>query len=308
MEPDSDFGGTVVISGSSGLIGSALLLALTVAGMRPVRLVRRSPLSPDEVYWNPTAPQAVDDEDFARLEGAAAAIHLSGANLAAGRWTAAYKESIASSRLGSARALVETLRRLKQPPRCLLSASAVGVYGSRGDDVLDDTAELGAGFLADLCRAWEAEAARAAEFGARAVQLRFGVVLARGGGALAQMLPAFRAGVGGRLGSGRQWMSWIALSDLTNAVLHVLNTESLAGPVNVVAPIPVTNREFTHALGRALHRPAVLPVPAFVLRAALGDMADEALLASARAIPARLAASGFHFEQPEIGGALRSML
>lgn len=305
---DSGHAGTVLVSGSSGLIGSALLLSFVAAGLRPVRLVRRDAAGPDEVRWNPDAQESVEVADIARLEGAVAAVHLCGANIASRRWTAAYKNLLAASRVGSTRALVEVLRRLHQPPRTLLCASAVGFYGSRGDELLDESAAPGTGFLASVCRALEEEAMRAADIGVRVAPLRIGMVLARQGGALVHMLPIFRAGIGGPLGSGRQWMGWITLSDLTRAVLHVLETESLAGPINVVTPIPVTNREFARALGRALHRPALLPTPAFALRAMLGEMAEELLLPSARVMPARLTASGFQFEFPEISGALRALL
>jgi len=244
--------------------------------------------------------------DRAALEGATAAIHLSGANLSAHRWTAAYKKEIVESRVGSTRALVRVLRKLKSPPASLLCASAIGIYGDRGDEKLTEASTPGSGFLAETCRAWEAEADAAAEGGIRVVNLRTGVVLAHDGGALQKMLPLFRAGLGGRLGSGKQWMSWITLSDLMRAVRHVLATDALKGPVNLVAPIPVTNAEFTRALGRVVHRPAVMPAPAFALRAVLGEMTDAALVASTRVIPQRLAETGFHFDFPEISAALKS--
>jgi hypothetical protein len=300
----------ILISGGSGFIGTALLRSFSNDRTQAIRLVRSSPEDTDEIRWNPASPEPVADPSS--LEGMTAAIHLSGANLFSHRWTVAYKREIVDSRIRATRALVNVLKKLKQPPRSLLCASAVGIYGNRDDEILTESSVPGQGFLADTCRAWEAEADTAAEAGVRVVHLRFGVVLSPEGGALRQMLPIFRAGFGGRLGSGRQWMSWIALDDLVRAVRHILQTGSLReavnlrGPVNIVSPIPVTNADFTRALARALRRPAALPVPRFALRAALGEIADQALLASTRAIPERLAASGFHFDFPEINAALRS--
>ena len=296
----------ILVSGGSGLIGISLLRSFSADRIQAIRLVREKPDRPDAIQWNPNAAEPVDD--LSRLENAGAAIHLSGANLSSHRWTVSYKREIVESRVQTTRALVNLLKKLKNPPQSLLCASAVGIYGDRGDEVLTEKSAPGQGFLADTCRAWETEADRAKETGIRVVHLRFGVVLSSDGGALKQMLPVFRAGLGGRLGSGRQWMSWISLSDLVRAISHVLRTDALEGPVILVAPIPVMNKEFTRALGHALRRPAVLPVPSFALRAAFGEMADAALLASTRAIPERLAASGFHFELPEINAALRSIL
>lgn len=296
----------ILISGGSGLIGTSLIRSFSRDRIQALRLVRREPSGPDAIRWNPDASEPVND--LSRLEDASAAIHLSGANLSSHRWTAAYKREIVESRVQTTRALVKMLKKLKTPPHRLLCASAVGIYGDRGDETLTEKSSVGKGFLADTCRAWEAEADLATEAGIRVVHLRFGVVLSREGGALKQMLPIFQAGLGGRLGSGRQWMSWIALHDLVRAVLHLVQTDSLAGPVNLVAPIPVTNADFTRALGRELRRPAVLPVPRFALQAAFGEMADHALLASTRAVPERLAASGFHFDFPQINDALRSIL
>lgn len=297
---------TLMISGGSGLIGTSLLRSFPAERIQVVRLVRRDTNHPDEIRWDPRAAEPVDD--LSHLENLGTAIHLSGANLSSRRWTAAYKQEIVESRVGTTRALVNLLKKLKRPPRRLLCASAIGIYGDCGDRILIESSSPGQGFLADTCRAWEEEADHAAEAGLQVVHLRFGVVLSIEGGALKQMLPIFRAGLGGWIGSGRQWMSWIALSDLVRAVVHILQMDSLEGPLNLAAPIPVTNGDFAHALGRTLHRPAVFPVPSFILRAAFGEMADAALLASTRAIPGRLAASGFHFDFPEINGALRSIL
>lgn len=307
----------VLASGASGLIGSNLVRALQADRIQTVELARKnnSPqagqvqpgqVRPGQIVWDTAAPQPVTDP--AALEGAEAAIHLSGANLASHRWTESYKKEIADSRIDSTRALVRVFRGLKQPPGTLLCASAVGIYGDRGDEPLSEASKPGAGFLPELCTVWEAEADAAIELGIRVVHLRFGVVLSAEGGALKQMLPLFRLGAGGRLGSGRQWMSWIALPDLISAIRFLIETTSVAGPVNLTTPNPVTNSEFTHTLGRVVHRPAVLPAPAFALRLALGQMSDDALLSSARAIPERLLQSGFRFEYPELEPALRAVL
>jgi uncharacterized protein (TIGR01777 family) len=296
----------ILVSGGSGLVGSSVIGALARDRIPTLRLVRKSPAGPQSILWNPDVPDA--PTDISRLENAGAAIHLCGANIFSRRWTESYKREIVESRVGTTRALVNLLKRMDKPPKSLLCASAEGIYGDRGDEVVSESSPAGQGFLADMCRAWEAEAERAAEAGIRVVHLRFGVGLSGAGGALKQMLPIFRAGLGGPLGSGRQWMSWIAISDVVRAILHILRTESLKGPVNLVAPAPVTNAEFARALGQAVHRPAILSAPRFALRAALGEVADEALLVSTRAVPDRLVASGFRFDFPEVGGALKSLL
>ena len=298
--------GRFVLSGASGLVGSALRAALVQRGASVVQLVRGEPATSGEVRWNPEG--GWPEGSVRVLEGADAAIHLGGANLAARRWTAAYRREVFASRVDSTRVLATALAGLSRPPRALLVASAVGIYGDRGDEVLDETSSSGSGFLADLCRAWEGAAEPAAAAGIRVVPLRFGVVLARGAGALEKMLPVFRLGLGGRLGSGRQWMSWIAAPDLVEAVLFILGAQAVKGPVNVTSPQPVTNAEFTRALGRCLHRPTLLPAPAVALRLALGPMAEEALLASARAVPRKLLEAGLRFELPAIEGALRAVI
>lgn len=296
----------VVLSGASGMLGSSLRHALAARGIPVIQLVRGTPTGQDQLLWNPAADPAMADP--VPLEGCAAAIHLSGANVAAHRWTAAYRREMTASRVDSTRALARLLASLRTPPATLLVASAVGFYGNRGDELLDETSQAGSGFLAELCRQWEAAAQPALDAGIRVVHLRFGVVLSPGPGALARMLPLFRLGLGGPLGSGRQWMSWIGIEDAIRAVLFALGTPSLAGPVNLTAPSPVTNAEFAHALARQLRRPAVLPVPAFALRLALGRMADEALLASTRAVPSRLLVAGFHFAHPTVDKALAAAL
>jgi len=297
--------GKILFSGATGTIGSALVRAVQADRIQAVQLVRHQPASPSEIQWNPDA--VVPIADFAPLEGIGAAIHLSGANLSSHRWTADYKRQIVESRVNSTRALVNTLKSLKQRPSVLLSASATGIYGNRGDEILTEESNSGRGFIADTCLAWEAEAAQARALGIRVVHLRFGVVLAREGGALKRMLPLFRLGLGGNLGDGRQWMSWITLSDVVCAIFHLVDS-TIDGPANLVAPNPVTNAELTRALGHAMHRPAIIPAPAFALRVAFGEMADEALLASTRVIPEGLLRSGFTFGSPEITTALKAIL
>jgi uncharacterized protein (TIGR01777 family) len=288
------------------MLGTALHQALRIRRFPVLQLVRHAPAGPSQLQWNPFDSLPIAHSEA--LEGFSAAIHLSGANVAGHRWTAAYKREMTTSRVDSTRALAMALARLGQPPQTLLVASAVGIYGNRGEEALDESSAPGSGFLADLCRQWEAAAQPAVEAGVRVVHLRFGVVLGPGPGALTKMLPLFRLGLGGPLGSGRQWMSWISLADAVAAMVFALDTPSLNGPVNLTAPQAVTNAEFTRAIGRAAHRPALLPAPAFALRLALGEMADEALLASARVHPAKLLAAGFQFAHPTVDQALAAAL
>ncbi len=306
----------LLITGANGMIGHALQAAAGARGMEAVPVQRplrgdgagQAPASPETILWEPQATHPF--ADLGQLEGFDAVVHLSGANLAAKRWTPEYKKTILDSRTQPTGALALTLARLKSPPKVLLSASATGFYGARGDrdEVLTEDSAKGSGFLSDVCAAWENATAPAASAGLRVAHLRFGVVLTPFGGALKQMLPLFRTGFGGTLGSGRQWTSWITLEDLLQAVFHVLESDTLCGPINVISPNPVRNGEFTKALGAALHRPAVLPAPAFALRLAFGQMADEALLSSCRALPKQLEASGFQYKHPDIEGALASLL
>lgn len=288
------------------MLGSALRDALEQRKAKLIQLVRRDPAGREELRWDPQAPSPVAQPEA--LEGLDAAIHLSGANLAAHRWTPQYLREVTASRVDSTRAMATMLARLRRPPQSLLVASAVGIYGNRGDEVLDETSGAGSGLLADLCRAWEAASAPAADAGIRVVHLRFGVVLAARSGALAKMLPIFKLGIGGRLGSGNQWMSWISVTDLVAATLFVLDSASLTGPVNLTSPQPVTNAEFTRALARRLHRPALFPSPAFALRLALGRMADEALLSSTRVVPEKLLHAGFLFAHASIDDALKQVV
>jgi uncharacterized protein (TIGR01777 family) len=289
------------ITGSSGLIGTALRQQLEVEGHEVRRFLRGKPEDP-AAAWDPAdgwiRPGA--------LEGLDAIIHLAGESIGQGRWTKSRKAALRASRIDSTRLLVSELERMTNPP-ALIAASAVGIYGTRGDEVLDEASEGGTGFLADLTREWEAEVLRARQAGARTVILRLGVVLAPGQGALGRMALPFKLGLGGRLGAGRQWFSWVALDDAVAVILRAI-TSDMSGVYNVTAPTPVTNRELTKALAAALRRPAVFPVPAFALRGILGGAADELLLASQRVMPRRLADIGFVFRYPEISGALSAAL
>jgi len=293
----------IAVTGSSGLVGAALVSFLTAGGHRVIRLVRKPP-SGDDVQWDPT--EGV--RDLSRLEGVDAVIHLAGENIAAGRWTPQRKDEIRRSRVEGARRLSESLAKLSQRPKALVSASAIGFYGDRGDEILTEDSALGMDFLAQVCQEWEAATEPAARAGIRVVRLRFGMILSPMGGALRKMLLPFRLGAGGRMGSGAQYVSWIAIGDAIGAIHHAVCTESLHGPVNAVSPAPVTNAEFTRVLARVLSRPAIFPMPAFAMRFAFGEMADALLLASARVMPTRLQASGYRFRFPELEGALRHLL
>jgi hypothetical protein len=338
----------ILTSGASGFIGVNLVRALAAKRIQTFQLIRKkeakpgmefadapgqsgpgSEAEPQKLLWDPSAVRPISD--LQPLEGLAAAIHLSGANIFTQRWTESYKHKIVDSRVTTTLALVRAFSQLKEPPRTLLCASAIGINGDRGDEALTEESPAGQGFLADTCIAWESAADTAKALGMRVVHLRFGVVLAPNGGALQQMLPLFRLGLGGRLGSGRQWMSWIALPDLIEAVLHLADVGeergsgaagsraygstaemegagTIEGPVNIVSPQPVRNIDFTTALGRAIHRPAILPAPAFALRLAFGERADAALLASVRVLPQRLLDSGFSFRYPDLASAFQALL
>jgi len=297
----------ILISGASGLIGSAMRHSVQEHGMDATTLVRRHrEVVGGTIYWNPSRPDAAIHP--MGVEGFDIVLHLSGANVGR-RWTKEYRKEIAVSRVGSTRALCQALAQVRQPPRVLVVASAIGIYGDRGDEVLTEASAPGSGFLAETCVAWEKAADQARAAGIRVVHARFGVVLSRRGGALKTMLPVFRAGLGGRLGSGRQWMSWIGIRDLVRALLFLMDRDDLAGPFNITSPQPVTNAEFTRSLAAALHRPAWMGVPAGVLRTAFGAaMANETLLASIRVQPERLRAAGFRFDDEELGAALRALL
>jgi uncharacterized protein len=294
----------ILVTGASGLVGTALVSSLTSGGYEVTRLVRRQPNAEEKaIYWDPIAGRI----DARALESVEAVVHLAGENIAE-RWTAAKKAMIRDSRVKGTQLLSETLAGLSSPPKVLVSASAIGYYGDRGEEPLTDDSAPGRGFLAQVCQAWEAVTEPARAHGIRVVQLRLGVVLSAAGGALAKMLPPFRLGLGGILGSGQQYISWIALDDVVGSIQHAIVTDSLQGPTNAVAPRAVTNREFTKTLGKVLGRPTAIPLPAFAARLMFGEMADELLLASARVQPAKLLASGYEFRRPELEAALQHLL
>lgn len=294
----------VVVSGSTGLIGTALCRRLGDEGHDVRRLVRRRP-GPGEISWDPTTGAL----DPAALAGTGAVVHLAGAGIGDRRWSAARRQLLVDSRVRTTELLATTLARLDPAPAVLVCASAVGVYGDRGDELLTEESAGGTGFLADLCRRWEQAAEPARRAGIRTAHLRSGIVLSPSGGALARQLPLFRLGLGGRLGTGRQWTSWVSIDDELSAVVHVLSDDRLSGPVNVTAPEPVTNAAFTAALGRALHRPTLLAVPPPALRLVLGrGLTDEMLLASQRAVPTALEGTGFRFRHRRLPEALAALL
>ncbi len=297
----------IVVSGSSGLIGSALVPFLTTSGHGVIHLLRSTSPTPslgESWSWDPERGTVLS----VGREPPEAVVHLAGENIAAARWTERQKAAIRDSRVKGTRLLCDLVARYSPPPKVLVCASAVGYYGDRGDEILKEESASGSGFLPDVCREWEAATQPAVERGIRVINLRTGVVLSPSGGALAKMLTPFKLGAGGVMGRGRQYMSWIALDDVVGAIHFALSNESLRGPVNAVAPNPVTNREFTQTLGRVLSRPTLFPMPAFAARLALGEMADALLLASTRVEPARLLASGFTFRYADLEGALRHLL
>jgi len=319
----------IAITGSTGLVGSALVPFLTTGGHHVVRMVRTGgAASGDDLNWDPNTETLPDLSiiacaasgydldwdpntgmiDARRLEGLDAVVHLAGENIAARRWNTEQKARIRDSRVQGTKLLCETLAKLQRPPRVLISSSAIGFYGDQGDRELSEDSPSGSGFLPEVCREWEAATEAASKAGIRVVQLRFGVILSPHGGALAKMLTPFRLGFGGRIGGGRQWMSWIALDDVVGCIHHALATDSLHGPVNTVAPRPVTNREFTNTLGKVLWRPTLFPMPGFMARLAFGEMADELLLASTRVIPRALLDSNYRFLYGDLETAFRHLL
>lgn len=298
----------VLVSGSTGLVGTALVDELQRAGHTVCRLLRPNSAVTGksrgfDVHWDPST-----GELGGAAVGADAVVNLAGASIAGGRWTPQRKELLRSSRVETTRALVNALARMSIRPRVIVSASAIGYYGDRGDELLREENGAGQGFLAQIALEWEAEAAKAAALGIRVVCARFGVILATQGGALAKMLPPFTFGVGGRLGAGSQWMSWITLQDTVGALRMALENGDVRGAVNIVSPQPVRNADFTKILAKAVHRPALFPAPAFALRLALGEMADALLLSSQRVVPAQLERLGYRFLQPDLAPALASLL
>jgi uncharacterized protein (TIGR01777 family) len=293
----------IAISGSSGLIGSSLVRLFEQRGNEVRALVRRAARTPAEISWDPERGTI----DAARLEGVEAVINLAGENLAQ-RWTSDVKRRVRESRVKGTTLLSRTLASLAAKPAVLLSGSAIGIYGDRGDEPLDEASTLGADFLAEICKEWEAATAPASDAGIRVVHLRTGLVLSRAGGVLPRLLLPFRLGIGGRLGSGRQWMSWIGLEDYALAVSSLLVESSISGPVNLVGPNPVTNEELTRTLARVLRRPAPFAVPAFALKLAMGEMAEGTVLASQRVRPRRLLDAGYEFRCPTLESALRAVI
>ena len=293
----------VLIAGASGLVGSALIPALEAEGGEVTRLVRTS-AGAGEIEWHPNNDQI----DAAKLEGFDAIINLAGENIAGGRWTDDQKRKIHDSRVNGTHLLSEAIAGLKQPPKVFLCASATGIYGDRDEETLDEQSDSGGGFLAGVCREWEQATEAASAAGVRTVNLRFGPILAREGGMLAKLLTPFKMGMGGKVGSGKQYIAWVAIDDAVGAIKLALKDESIRGPLNIVSPHPVTNEEFTKTLGHVLNRPTALSVPAFAARLAFGEMADEMLLTSQRVIPKRLNDAGYEFEYPELEGAFRKYL
>jgi hypothetical protein len=294
----------IAVTGARGLIGTALVEALTAAGHRVARMVRtQPPADSSDIYWDPDKAYV----DNTKLSGKDAVVHLAGESIAE-RWTPEKKHRIQWSRARGTQLIAEAVRQVTVPPKVLVSASAIGYYGDRGAEVLREQSAPGTGFLAGVCRDWEAATEVASRVGIRVVHIRTGIVLSKKGGALAKMLPPFRAGVGGVVGSGKQCMSWIALDDHIGAILHVIQNASLKGPVNLVAPDAVTNRQFTKTLGKILGRPTIFPLPAFAVSLLFGEMGEELLLSSQRVEPAQLAASGFSFRYPHLEPALRHIL
>lgn len=290
----------ILIAGASGLVGSALIPRLEADGAAVTRLVRSSP-KPGEIEWHPNH----DEMNAAGLEGFDVVISLAGENVAGSRWTEEQKRKIHDSRVNGTHLLSETIAKLTKRPRVFLCASATGFYGDRDDEVLDEQSDSGGGFLAGVCREWEQSTAAAAGAGVRVVNLRFGVILAREGGMLAKLLTPFKMGMGGKVGSGKQFISWVAIDDVLGAIKLAMADETIRGPLNVVAPNPVTNEVLTKTLGHVLSRPTALAMPAFAARLAFGEMADEMLLSSQYVVPKRLTDAGFEFQYPELEGALR---
>ena len=293
----------VLITGSSGLVGLALIESLAANGHEVIRLLRKD-FSEDSPVWDPENGVI----DLADVRDIAAVVHLAGENIAEGPWNDKKKENILSSRVRGTKVLAGFFAASDHKPRIIVSASATGVYGDRGEEFLDETNGPGNGFLADVCKQWEEATAPAVDAGIRVANVRLGIVLSTAGGALKKMLLPFRMGLGGVIGSGKQYMSWVSIEDVTGMIQYVIANESMRGPVNLVSPDAVSNREFTKTLGRVLHRPTIFPLPVFAARIAFGEMADELLLASTRVLPKKLTDSGYKFRHPELGEAFEQLL
>jgi uncharacterized protein (TIGR01777 family) len=296
----------ILISGASGLVGTHLIPTLKAKGHEIFRLVRKTPKAADEIQWD--SEKGFDEGERAKLENFDAVVHLAGDNVASENWSEEKKRKIRDSRVVGTRVLVDALKRAKNPPKIMVSASATGFYGSREDEILTEDSARGTGFLAEVCTAWENESIKAEEFGARVVMPRIGIVLTKDGGALEKMLTPFKFGVGGRIGSGKQWMSWIALEDLIRIIHFALENEALRGAVNATAPNPVTNEEFTRTFGKVLHRPTILPVPEFAIKLMFGEMGETLLLEGSRVLPKRLPENGFEFKFTNLEEAMKTAL
>lgn len=292
----------VLITGASGLIGTALQKSFKVKGYEMLLASRKEPKQEDEISWDPDT--GFDDEDLPRLEGLNAVVHLAGENIAGLRWTDEKKKAIRDSRVHGTRTMIEAFARLEKKPEVFVSASALGFYGDRGDDEMTETSSSGDTFLSEVCREWESESRRAEDMGIRTVLLRNGIVLSKDGGALATMLTPFKLGVGGVIGSGKQWMSWVSLDDVVAIVHFAIENEKLRGAVNVTSPQPVTNEEFTKTMGEVLYRPTFLPLPEFAVNLVFGEMGDALLIDSTKVIPKRLLDAGYKFEYPDLQTAL----
>lgn len=296
----------ILISGATGMVGTALAPILTAKGHEVVKLVRSAPSTASEIRWDSEVGFAESDRE--RLEGFDAVVHLAGDNVASENWSDDKKRRIRESRTVGTKVLIDALKKCKQPPKTFVSASATGFYGNRGDEILTEDSEAGEGFLPDVCKDWESEIRKAGDFGARVVMLRIGIVLAKEGGALDKMLTPFKFGVGGVVGSGKQYMSWIVLEDLLRLIEFAVDTDSLRGPVNAVAPNPVTNEEFTKALGEVLGRPTFIPVPGFAITLLYGEMGEALVLGGNNVVPKKLQEVGFEFKHTEVGEALKAVL
>ena len=292
----------ILITGASGLIGTALQKSFEKKGYEMLLASRSEPKSEDEIQWN--ADTGFADYDLSRLENLDAAVHLAGESISALRWTDEKKKAIRDSRVHGTRTMIEAFARLEKKPKVFISASAIGFYGDRGDDEMTETSAAGDTFLAETCKEWEAESRRAEDMGIRTILLRNGIVLSKNGGALATMLMPFKLGVGGVVGSGKQWMSWVSLDDVVGIVNFTLENESVRGAVNVVSPNPATNEEFTKTLGEVLYRPTILPLPEFAVNLVFGEMGDALLIDSTRVVPKRLVAADYNFKFPDLKPAL----